>query len=252
MTDLPKQFNERVRPDIVKRAVLSIQSKNRQAYGADPEAGLRHVTRLKQRNNAFRTQKGRGMSRTPKKAMLARGSQFYWVGAEAPHTRGGRRAHAPKADKDWTEEVNDKERRKAIRSGIAASTDEELVSRQHKYDGELPVVEEGIESIQKTQELKEVLEDNGMTEELERVKKKKVRAGKGANRGRKYKRRVGPLVVVAEDDGVFDAANNLPGVDVTRVENLNAEKLAPGAEPGRLCVWSESAIEKLEEDQLFE
>ncbi|WP_414836849.1 50S ribosomal protein L4 [Candidatus Nanohalococcus occultus] len=252
MTDLPKQFNERVRPDIVKRAVLSIQSKNRQSYGSDRDAGLKQVTRIKQRSNAFRTQKGRGMSRTPKKAMLARGSQFYWVGAKAPHTRGGRRAHAPKAEKDWEEEVNDKERRKAIRSGIAASTDKDLVSAQHRYDGEVPIIDEGLESIEKTQELKQLLEDHGMTEELERVKKKKVRAGRGSNRGRKYKRRVGPLVVVAEDNGVFKAASNLPGVDVTRVENLNAEKLAPGAEPGRLCVWSESAIEKLEEDQLFE
>ena len=113
---LPTQFDERVRPDIVKRAVLSIQSKNRQPYGADPEAGLKHVTRLNQRNNAFRGQKGKGMSRVPRKALLARGEQFYWVGAESPNTVGGRRAHPPKAEKDFTEEINKKERRKAIRS----------------------------------------------------------------------------------------------------------------------------------------
>ncbi|PSH01105.1 MAG: 50S ribosomal protein L4, partial [Nanohaloarchaea archaeon SW_7_46_7] len=34
MTDLPTQFNERVRPDIVKRANLSIKSKKRQDYGS--------------------------------------------------------------------------------------------------------------------------------------------------------------------------------------------------------------------------
>lgn len=251
MAKLPLQFNERVRPDIMKRAVLSIQSKNRQPYGSDPEAGLRHVTRLRKRNNAFRTQKGRGFSRTPKKALNNRGSQFYWVGAEAPNTRGGRRAHAPKAEKEFHEEINNKERRKAIRSGIAATSDSELVQQRHKFDGEVPIIEEGIEEVEKTADLKELLEDLGMTEELERVKKKKVRAGKGKTRGRKYKRRVGPLLVVESDEGVFQAASNLPGVDVVRVENLNAEHLAPGTQPGRLVVWSQDAMNKLEDEELF-
>jgi len=251
MTDLPLQFEERVRPDIMKRAVISIQTKNRQQYGADPEAGLKHVTRMRKRNNAFRTQKGRGFSRTPKKAMLNRGSQFHWIGAEAPNTRGGRTAHPPKANKDFEEEINDKERRKAIRGGIAATADEELVSENHKYDGDLPLVESNLGSIEKTQELKETLEDLGMEEELERVKEKKVRAGKGKSRGRKYKRRTGPLVVVENDEGIKDAASNLPGVQAVRVEHLNAELLAPGATPGRLTVWSEKAVEKLEDEELF-
>ncbi|MFB6244873.1 MAG: 50S ribosomal protein L4 [Candidatus Nanohaloarchaea archaeon] len=249
--DLPVQFDERVRPDIVKRAVLSIQSKNRQDYGADPESGLKHVTRLNQRNNAFRTQKGRGMSRAPKKAMMSRGSQFHWVGAEAPHTRGGRTAHPPKAEKDFKEEINDRERRKAIRSAIAATTDEELVSEKHRYDGELPLVSDSIESVEKTQELEKHLEDLGLEEELERSGEKSVRGGRGTSRGRKYRRRTGPLVVVSEVGGIVDAASNLAGVEVSLVENLNAELLAPGAEPGRLTVWSESAVEKLEQEDLF-
>ncbi|MFB6241910.1 MAG: 50S ribosomal protein L4 [Candidatus Nanosalina sp.] len=248
---LPTQFDERVRPDIVKRAVLSIQSKNRQAYGASEDAGLQHVTRLKKRNNAFRGQKGKGMSRTPKKVLLARGEQFYWVGAEAPNTRGGRTAHPPKAEKDFDEEINDKERRKAIRSAIAATADEELVSEKHDYEGDLPLKTSGISDIEKTQELKAELEDLGLEDELERVSEKKVRSGKGANRGRKYSRKTGPLVVVAEDNGVKQAASNLAGVDVSRVDQLNAEKLAPGAEPGRLVVWTEKAIEKMEDEELF-
>lgn len=248
--ELPEQFDERVRPDIIKRAVLSIQSKNRQAYGHDPEAGLKHVTYWKKRNNAYRSQKGRGQARTPRKIMLGRGSQLLGRGAEAPNTTGGRRAHGPKADKDWEEEINDKERRKAIRSGIAASNDQELVAERHNYDGELPIVED-IESIGKTSELKETLEDLGLEDELERVSQKKVRAGRGTSRGRKYRRKVGPLLVVSDDNGVFNAASNLPGVDAVRVENLNAELLAPGAQPGRLVVWSQEALEKLGDEQLF-
>lgn len=247
---LPEQFDERVRPDIIKRAVLSIQSKNRQAYGSDEDAGLKHVTYWKKRNNAYRGQKGRGQSRTPRKIMLGRGSQLMGEGAEAPNTRGGRRAHPPKPEKDWDEEINDKERRKAIRSGIAASNKLEIVNQRHEYDGELPVVED-IQDIEKTSELKQKLEDLGLEEELERVSEKKIRPGKGANRGRKYRRKVGPLLVVDEDEGVFQAASNIPGVEAVRVENLNAELLAPGTQPGRLIVWSQDAIEKLEEQKLF-
>jgi large subunit ribosomal protein L4e len=36
-------------------------------------------------------------------------------------------------------------------------------------------------------------------------------------------------------------------VDVTTVANLNVELLAPGTHPGRLTVWTSSAIERLSE-----
>jgi large subunit ribosomal protein L4e len=61
------------------------------------------------------------------------------------------------------------------------------------------------------------------------------------------KRAVGPLVVVAENKGIVEAARNVPGVDVVTVANLNVEMLAPGTHPGRLTVWTNSAIEKLGE-----
>ena len=53
------------------------------------------------------------------------------------------------------------------------------------------------------------------------------------------------LIVVAEDRGIIKGARNLPGVDVVLVKNLNAELLAPGGVPGRLTLWSCSAIESL-------
>jgi large subunit ribosomal protein L4e len=36
-------------------------------------------------------------------------------------------------------------------------------------------------------------------------------------------------------------------VEVVTVNNLNAEILAPGTHPGRLTIWTNSAIEKLNE-----
>lgn len=250
--ELPDQFEERVRPDIVKRAVLSIQSKNRQKYGADPEAGLRHVTRWRQRNNAYRSSKGRGQARTPRKVMHSRGMQIYGEGAVSPNTKGGRRAHPPKAEKDFDEEINNKERRKAIRSAITATTKEDLVQENHRYEGEVPIIEEDLEELEKTKEIQEKLEELGMEEELERTSDKSFRSGKGKNRGRKYNNRTGPLLVFGEQTDAIKAARNIPGVEAATVENLNAQLLSSGIKPGRLTVWSQKAVDKLEEEGIFQ
>jgi large subunit ribosomal protein L4e len=63
------------------------------------------------------------------------------------------------------------------------------------------------------------------------------------------KQAVGPLLVVAENKGIMEAAQNIPGVDIAVVANLNAELLAPGTRPGRLTIWTNGAIEKL--NQLY-
>ena len=60
------------------------------------------------------------------------------------------------------------------------------------------------------------------------------------------KQAIGPLLVITKNDGVAEAARNLPGMEVVSVESLNAEVLAPGTHPGRLTVWTNSAFEKLE------
>ncbi len=251
--ELPSQFDERVRDDIVRKAVHSIQSKKRQPYGSDEKAGLKHVTDWVQRNRAYRSRRGKSYpsSRTPRKITFRRGMQMSGPGGKAPQTVGGRRAHPPKAEKDFTKNINDKERKKAIRSGIAATKDlNKVTNRGHRVeDIELPlVVENDFESLEKTSEVKKVLKQLGLEEELDRCKEKKIRAGKGKMRGRKYKRKVGPLLVIGEDNGINKAARNVPGVEVVRVENLNAEQLAPGGVPGRLTVWTENAMKKLDED----
>jgi large subunit ribosomal protein L4e len=54
---------------------------------------------------------------------------------------------------------------------------------------------------------------------------------------------------VAENKGIFNAASNLPGVDAATINNLSAEMLAPGTHPGRLTLWTNGAIERL--DKLY-
>jgi large subunit ribosomal protein L4e len=166
-----------------------------------------------------------------------------------PQAVGGRRAHPPKPQKILTEKINNKERRKAIMSAIAATTNPELVAgRGHKFDVKLPlVVEDALESLTKTSEVREFLQNINLWDDVLRAKNRTIRAGKGKRRGRKYKRRKSLLIVASEDKGIVRAACNLPGVEVVSVKDLNAEVLAPGAQAGRLTVWSKSAISKLAE-----
>ena len=50
------------------------------------------------------------------------------TGAQNPHTRGGRRAHGPKVDKDWSQKLNSKQRRLARDSAIAATIVTQMVA----------------------------------------------------------------------------------------------------------------------------
>lgn len=252
-TELPEQFEEPVRYDLIKRAVLTIQAMNRQPYGASPEAGKRASAYLSKRRRNYRGTYGIGQSRTPRKILSRSGTRIHYVGAFAPQTVGGRRAHPPKASKIWEKKINEKENRKAIRSAMAATMDKEIVkSRGHKIPSNYPfIISESFESINKTSEIKKSLDALGFKDEMKRAEVKKVRAGKGKLRGRKYKKKTSILFVVSKECDLIKAANNLPGIEVVLIDNLNAELLAPGAEPGRVTLFTEGAIKKLKETKMF-
>ncbi len=251
--ELPSQFSEEYRPDLIKRAVLALQSKARQAYGASPQAGKRHSAELSRRRRKYRGSYGFGISRVTRKILTRRGTRFYWVGATSPNTRGGRRAHPPKAGKNWVQKINQKENRKAIRSALAASLNKGLVQeRGHHLPENYPfILSSDLEKLAKTKEVEEALQKLNFQPELERTLVKKIRAGLGKLRGRKYQRKKGILIVVGEDCPLLKSAQNLPGLDIVKPNQLNAQLLAPGAQPGRITLYTENAINKLEKEKLF-
>ena len=251
--DLPSQFNEQVRADLIKRAVHALQANRRQPYGASKDAGKRHSAYLSKRRRNYRGTYGIGQSRTPRKVLSRRGSRLFYVGAFAPQTVGGRGAHPPKAEKIWLKKINKKERKKAIRSAIAATIIKEVVTaRGHIVPNNYPfIIENKIEDINKTKQLKNILEKIGLKEELARATIKKVRAGKGKLRGRKYKKKKSVLLVVSKECNLLNSGKNIPGVSIVKVNKLNAEILAPGAMPGRLTLWSKDALDILEKNKLF-
>lgn len=251
--ELPVQFQEEYRPDLIKRAVHALQSTARQAYGASPEAGLRHSSKLSKRRRKYRGSYGLGISRVNRKILSRRGTRFNWVGAFSPQTRGGRRAHPPKPYKIRGHKINVQENKKAIRSAIAATINASLVQqRGHKIPTNYPfIVDSSIESLNRTQEVETWLDQLGFTEELSRASHKKIRAGLGKIRGRPYQRKKSILVVVSEKCPLYSSAQNIPGVDVVLANSLNAELLAPGAMPGRVTLWTEKAIDVLQKNKLF-
>ncbi|MBI4440373.1 50S ribosomal protein L4 [Candidatus Woesearchaeota archaeon] len=251
--DLPRQFSEEVRTDLITRAVLAIQNNKRQPYGAKPTAGMRASAEVSRRRRDYRGSYGIGISRVPRKVMSKSGTRMNWVGAFAPGTVKGRKAHPPKGSKIWDQKINKKERRKAIRSAIAATVLREYVQkRNHRISSIYPIIVEGkSESLEKTRDVAAMFGKLGLGDELKRSSVKTVRAGVGKTRGRKYKKRIGPLVVVSGECSLLRSARNIPGVDAVIVQNLNAELLAPGCAPGRLTVWTENAIEKMGKESLF-
>ena len=250
---LPKQFTEEVRPNLIKKAVVTIQANKRQPYGAYVRAGQRHSSYVSKRRNSYKSTYGIGQSRTPRKVMSRRGTRMNWEGATVPQTVGGRRAHPPKATKVFKLKMNIKERRKAIRSAIAATIIKDLViERGHKTpDGYPFIIDKHFESLKKTKDINDALKKLGLAEEMQRISVKKVRSGKGKSRGRKYKSKKGPVIITSDKCDLEKAANNLQGFDIVQVNNLNTEILAPGTSAGRLALWTSSAIEKLEKENLF-
>ncbi|WP_313691328.1 50S ribosomal protein L4 [Halorarum halobium] len=231
--DLPEVFDTQFRPDLIRRAVVAAQANRKQAYGADEFAGLRTPA------ESFGS--GRGMAHVPRQN---------GQGRRVPQTVKGRKAHPPKAEKDQSKKVNDKERKLAVRSALAATADAELVAeRGHAFDEDatLPlVVSDEFDDLVKTKEVVDLLESLGVHADVERAENgRSVRSGQGKARGRKYQQPKSLLFVTAGEPS--KAARNLAGADVTTAAEVNAEDLAPGTHAGRLTLFTESALEEVAE-----
>jgi len=229
--ELPPVFSEEFRPDLIKKAVIAQQSTRRQPHGTYPYAGIL--------SSAQSWGSGRGVAQVPR---IKGGSRV----AKIPQARGGREAHPPVVQKVLVRQINKKEKQKAFRSALAATVCEDLVkARGHAFSCQVPLVmEDRFGDLQKTNEIIAALAAVGVIQDVERSKaSKKVRAGRGKMRGRRYKQRKSLLIVTA--DTPLRAASNLAGVDIATVDQLNCELLAPGTLAGRLTVWTESALMRL-------
>lgn len=244
-TELPACFSEAVREDLIKRAVLSEESRLYQPKGAFPRAGLQTSAVYDGRKEDFGSLKNKGQAKLPRE-----------VGAKGQHGKvkripsavKGRRAHPPKPQKILVEEMNRKEYQKALRAAVAATAYAELAKRRgHVFDaGKLPlVIENSFESIKKTGEVLSVFQKLGIEKDVWRAKEG-TKALSGVRNTRTRSRYVPKSVLVVVKGGdVLKAARNLPGVDAVKVSELKVRHLAPGTHAGRLTLFSENAMEEL-------
>jgi large subunit ribosomal protein L4e len=234
--NLPNVFSAPLRPDVIKRAVLAIQSNRIQPQGRDPMAGKKT------------TAESRGTGSATARVPRIKGGSGR--AAFAPSTVGGRQPHPPRSEKIIVKNIPKKEAKLALMSAIAATAEKEVVAKRGHKIQNVPafpmVVDNAFEALTKAKEVEDAFATLGISDDITRVRESRnIRAGKGKRRGRRIKQAVGPLIVVVEGKGLVDAANNIPGVQVTTVTNLNTEMLAPGTHPGRLTIWTNGAIEKL-------
>ena len=232
--DLPEIFNTSYRPDIIRKSFNVLHSNKRKPYGSDPFAGTKQATAS--------VGKGRGQSRVPR---LTQGRRA----ALAPCVVGGRRAHPPKAEKNWKEKINKKEKIMAKKSALAATKDKEIVTKRgHKFDEKITlplIIDDKFADLKKTKDVIKALDKLGVYNDILRATNgKHIRAGKGKTRGRKYKIPKS-ILIISKKNLIKKSSSNLTGVDIVKPENINIEHLAPGGDAGRLTIITKSALKEI-------
>jgi large subunit ribosomal protein L4e len=238
---LPAVFRAPIRPDIVHFVHTNIAKNKRQPYAVAVEAG--HQT------SAESWGTGRAVARIPR--VSGGGTHRAGQGAFGNMCRGGRMFAPTKTFRRWHRKVNQNQRRFAVASALAATALPALViARGHRVESvpEIPlVVADGVESFTKTKDAVALLKRVAAAADVERVKgSRKLRAGVGKSRNRRFVQRRGPLVVYAQDNGIVKAFRNIPGVELASVDHLNLLQLAPGGHLGRFTIWTKGAFEKLD------
>lgn len=238
--ELPWPFSADLREDLVRRAFVHLSTHTLQPKGAWKGSAAKYSVRS--------LGVGLGIARIAR--IMASGTGKSRAGGWVPSAVGGRPTHPPVPEKVIHKELNEEERRAATVAALAFTASPEHVRRRgHRVPEGLStpiVVEDRFESVKRSKDVVAFLRALGLGEELDRVSERGIRAGKGKRRGRRYKRRVGPLLVVSRDDGISKAASNVPGVDVVLAKDLSVLHLAPGGHPGRLTVFTVSALKEIE------
>eukprot|EP01018_Ginkgo_biloba_P037627 Gb_00290 [translate_table: standard] len=241
---LPDVMKASIRPDIVQFVHCNMAKNKRQPYAVSKKAG--HQT------SAESWGTGRAVSRIPR--VPGGGTHRAGQGAFGNMCRGGRMFAPTKIWRRWHRKINVNQKRYAVVSSLAASAIPSLVlARGHRIEKvpELPLVlNDTVESVEKTSAALKVLKQVGAYPDVEKAKKShSIRAGKGKMRNRRYVSRKGPLIVYGTEGAkLVKAFRNIPGVEIACVDRLNLLKLAPGGHLGRFIIWTRSAFEKLDKN----
>ncbi|MBR9705510.1 50S ribosomal protein L4 [Candidatus Pacearchaeota archaeon] len=240
-----KLFEEPIREDIICKVFESekMRHPNSPKYRAGMDRSASGLQR--KRRHVWKSDRGKGLSRIPRKIFWRRGTQFSWEGTIIPSAKGGRRAHPPKGSLNL-KKINKKEIKKALLSAISYSSSKRELKKKYqtlkdqKIDVDLPIiVEDKILSL-KTKEVFEALQK--ILGELYSVSisKKSVRPGIGKLRGRKYKKNAGAIIVTGKNEEMKNK-----GIDTVSSNKLIVSDIAN--QGPRITIYTENAIKELEE-----
>ncbi len=235
--ELPSAFSERVRPDLIARATLAENSRKLQPQGHYVLAGMQTTARYYGAMASYRTGRHMGIAIRPRQKL---GGGIQGDVRRIPSAVKGKRAHPHLIEKILTEQINAKEYQKAIRSAIAATSQQELMKGTSQTA--LPIiVSSDIESLKKTRDVAKVLSSLKLDWYVQHGREMTKRKGlRRLSKQRHYRKSV--LIVVEKDNGLLKAARNMAGVDACSMHDITANALAPGGQPGRLTIWSENVL----------
>jgi len=244
---MPQVFSAPLRADLVRYVHRNMNKNKRQAVAVKDQAGYDTA--------AASWGTGRAVARIPR--VPGGGTHRSGQGAFGNMCRGGGMFNPTKTWRRWHRKTNVTQKRHALAAAIAATGVPALVmARGHQIDEvpELPlVVSDAAQKIEKTKEAVSMLSGLGCDADLDKVKdSKKIRAGRGKARNRRYVMRKGPLIVhnltkeeESEGSSIAKSFRNIPGVDVSHVDRLNLLQLAPGGAFGRFVIYTEGAVKRL-------
>ena len=239
--NLPKIFGNKVRPDLVQKYFEA--DKLIQPYSPYERAGQEYSAsgKIRHRRHRWKSHYGRGIARVPRKTMWRRGTQFYWVGATAPGTRGGRRAHPPKGI-GKEKKINKKEIQLAFSSAFSATAIPKFVESRYSSLDKAPHVPAVIDVLpKKTKDMISTVKKIFSDASDLAFKKKTVRPGRGSSRGRKYKSNAGLLVLTGEKEKA-----KISGLDIKSINDVAIADLYP---LGRLVLYTQKAIDELQKQE---
>eukprot|EP00811_Abedinium_folium_P002317 NODE_12123_length_1244_cov_18.111907.p1 GENE.NODE_12123_length_1244_cov_18.111907~~NODE_12123_length_1244_cov_18.111907.p1 ORF type:complete len:377 (-),score=151.61 NODE_12123_length_1244_cov_18.111907:112-1242(-) len=240
---LPKVCTSPLRPDIVRYTHAQMCLNDRMPHAVKKNAGYDTAA------ESWGT--GRAVARVPR--VPGGGTHRAGQGAFGNMCRGGGMFAPIMIYRKWGRRVPRKDKRNAIASAIAGSCVPALVmARGHRVDQvpEVPLVisNDALEK-DKTKQVVAMLKKLGCEEELDKVKhSRKMRAGKGKMRNRRWTKRCGLLLVfhkAGDPPPLRNACRNIPGVTAMEVDRLNLKMVAPGGNLGRFIIWTEDAFKYL-------
>ena len=237
-------FEEPIREDLIFKVIEAEKIKHPSA--PKQYAGMNRSAsgKIMHTRHDWKSDRGKGIPRIPRKVMFRRGSQFFWEGAIIPSVKGGRRAHPPKG-LGRIKKINKRELVKALLSALTYTSSVDEIKKKYtslkekKIDIKLPLIVEDKILKLKTKEFLKSLEN--ILGELYSVsiQKRTTRAGIGKLRGRRYKKNAGALLVIGNKENVM-----ITGIDVLKVNELNTVDLADGG--ARITLFTENSIKDLE------